>query len=579
MPRKWRRASWWKLPDLPSRLVDVNLRQEQDRLVQLQTSIDINRRVGSILDSDQLLHELAEIIRTRYAYDRSELYQWGEDEQCLRRHEPCAGSMTVTETAITCRWRSRARSGKALLGNHPIYVPDMRFSTRFPPDSRWPDTQSRVILPVRVGGKAIGVLDLHSNRKTLHTSRGGRCLAEPGRPAWRGDPECSALCRSRWPPRPTPNAQTTSRRACWPMPATNCARRSTSSWGTARRRWQSRTHTAPRCPMNCATDLRHIHQSGSHLVRLVDDLLSLSLAEIGALETVAQEVDSHALLAEVFEAMAGSRRSADVAWRLEVPDALPLLCADPVRLRQVLLNLLANAAENTASGHVVLRAAAQADCLDIWIEDTGRGIDTEDREHLNAYLSESGSDIPGLERHGFGIGLGLTVAYHIVRLHGGRMHVQSRPGHGTIAHVRLPLQPAHFLPAPEVTKPVLAASGPETQERILHNILEHASDLPRQVAQYITEHFATQISRDELALATQVSADYLSRVFRKETGMTPWQFLNRYRVLQAQKLLLSSKHSVTEIAAMVGFNDPAYFVRVFHRETGKAPQQYRKSAK
>lgn len=93
------------------------------------------------------------------------------------------------------------------------------------------------------------------------------------------------------------------------------------------------------------------------------------------------------------------------------------------------------------------------------------------------------------------------------------------------------------------------------------------------------EHYAHPISREEIAQAMQVSEDYISRVFRKETGMTPWQFLNRYRIIQAQKLLLSTDASVTEIGAMVGFNDPAYFTRVFHRETGKAPQQYRKSAK
>jgi YesN/AraC family two-component response regulator len=55
--------------------------------------------------------------------------------------------------------------------------------------------------------------------------------------------------------------------------------------------------------------------------------------------------------------------------------------------------------------------------------------------------------------------------------------------------------------------------------------------------------------------------------------------LNRYRILQAQKLLLTTEHNVTEIGAMVGFNDPAYFVRIFHRETGKSPQHYRKSTK
>lgn len=61
--------------------------------------------------------------------------------------------------------------------------------------------------------------------------------------------------------------------------------------------------------------------------------------------------------------------------------------------------------------------------------------------------------------------------------------------------------------------------------------------------------------------------------------MSPWQFLNHYRIMQAQRLLLETDLSVTEVGGRVGFNDPAYFVRIFHRETGRSPQQYRKSAK
>jgi len=567
-----------EIADLPSRLVNVNLRQEQDRLVQLQTSIDINRRVGSILDSEQLLLELADIIRTRYSYDHSELFHWCEERQSLHRHRP--GAPSLQPSATTDEYIALAQSGvlgKALLGNQPIYIPDVRFSTRFSPESRWPDTQTRVILPVRVGGRAIGVLDLHSNQKTLHTAVELDALQSLA------DQLGVAIQNARLYAEAV-IAKTAAERAnhLKTRLLANASHELRTPLniilGYSEAALAEPSPYSTELPGDLRADLRYIHQSGSHLVRLVDDLLSLSLAEIGALDTVAQELDSRTFLTEVFKAMAGSQRSGNVLWRLELPDALPALHADPVRLRQVLLNLLANAAEHTADGHILLRAAAQAARLDIWIEDTGRGIDAVSRDALNGYLSALRSDESALERHPFGMGLGLSVAYHIIRLHGGRLHLQSRPGHGTVAHVQLPLHPAQFS-RPEPAMPVLDVAGPEAQEQILHNILHHSSDLPRRVAQYITERFATPISRDELARATQVSADYLSRSFRKETGMTPWQFLNRYRILQAQKLLLSSQYTVTEIAARVGFNDPAYFVRVFHRETGKAPQQYRKCAK
>ena len=115
--------------------------------------------------------------------------------------------------------------------------------------------------------------------------------------------------------------------------------------------------------------------------------------------------------------------------------------------------------------------------------------------------------------------------------------------------------------------------------KTLHHLLQQTSALPRRIATYIADHYATPITREEIANAMQVSDDYVSRVFRKETGMTPWQFLNRYRIIQAQKLLLTTDLTITEVGDRVGFSDPAYFIRVFHRETGKSPQQYRKSAK
>jgi len=60
--------------------------------------------------------------------------------------------------------------------------------------------------------------------------------------------------------------------------------------------------------------------------------------------------------------------------------------------------------------------------------------------------------------------------------------------------------------------------------------------------------------------------------------MTPWQYLNRYRVLQAQKLLRATDDSVTAIAGAVGFSDPAYFSRVFRKEAGVSPKAYRNLA-
>jgi AraC-like DNA-binding protein len=74
-----------------------------------------------------------------------------------------------------------------------------------------------------------------------------------------------------------------------------------------------------------------------------------------------------------------------------------------------------------------------------------------------------------------------------------------------------------------------------------------------------------------------VSKDYLSDIFRQELGLSPWDYLNRYRILHAKALLNSTNDSITNIALRVGFNDPSYFGRVFHEQVGLSPRAYKKN--
>jgi AraC-like DNA-binding protein len=74
-----------------------------------------------------------------------------------------------------------------------------------------------------------------------------------------------------------------------------------------------------------------------------------------------------------------------------------------------------------------------------------------------------------------------------------------------------------------------------------------------------------------------MSGDYLTYCVRREVGMTPISYLNRYRVNQAKILLRESEKSVTEIAMTVGFSDSSYFARVFRRQMGVSPDVYRRA--
>jgi AraC-like DNA-binding protein len=99
--------------------------------------------------------------------------------------------------------------------------------------------------------------------------------------------------------------------------------------------------------------------------------------------------------------------------------------------------------------------------------------------------------------------------------------------------------------------------------------------LVKRAVVYLGSHATEQISRWQLAESVNVSEDYLTRIFRKELGISPWDYLNRHRVFLATQLLRESSLSINEVASQSGFQDQAYFCRVFKKIKGCAPGKIR----
>lgn len=214
------------------------------------------------------------------------------------------------------------------------------------------------------------------------------------------------------------------------------------------------------------SDIQHIHSHAEHQLRVINDLLDLSRAEIDELDLALELIDPLPLLVEAFHSIADHAANPGLIWRTELPERLPLLRADPVRLRQVLFNLLNNAGKFTERGQVVLGGEVAPPNLHLWVCDTGWGISTEQQERIfEPFITiEQAHDrqITG------GIGLGLSITRHIVALHGGKLVLDSEPGKGSTFHIYLPL-PAleHDLSSTENTHPVLlvlSASGAPAAE-------------------------------------------------------------------------------------------------------------------
>jgi len=558
-----------------------------------------------------------------------------------------------------------------------------------------------------------------------------------------------------------------------------------------------------------AEDLKLIRGNAEHQLRVINDLLDLSRAEIDELDLNLELLDLRPLLEEVFRDFQETPRAGErVEVRLAAPERLPVIKADPVRVRQILLNLMGNAVKFTTRGSVTLAAEVSPPYLHISVADTGPGIPPE----LQSRIFEPFAAAERGEKPSGGIGLGLSIARHLTTLHFGELTVDSEVGKGSVFHVYLPLpdlsgrsvqerqetEPALVLISsrgeapPEIAEfcrrrglsiraldvegdweaalsgvspaalawdlaeadqrehlivrklrhhprlfqaPLIlyglrreetsAPSGPEvgltglvpkrTPEKTLldlidaacpaesrgpvlvvdddpeerqagqalvntalpgvpvrvaadgaealramqeevpclvlldlampqmsgvevldrmraddrlrrvpvivltHKVIDetdlrrleahervvmqskgiwseaetasaltrslfsaeglpsHTGALVKRAVTWLARNHRKNLTRWKLAEAVNASEDYLTRVFHRELGISPWEYLNRYRVHRAKELLRTTNESVKEIASEVGFKDPAYFSRVFRKLTGLSPRSYRQA--
>lgn len=183
--------------------------------------------------------------------------------------------------------------------------------------------------------------------------------------------------------------------------------------------------------------LDSIESEVERLTRLVGDLLLLAQAESGRLPLANRLVELDTLLLEAMHQMKVLARDR-LQMRIGEIDQV-LVCGDPDRLKQVLVNLIGNAIKYTpGGGEVVVGLAKVENRARLTISDSGPGIPTEDLPHIfeRFYRGEKSRT---RSRDGKGFGLGLSIAYWIVRNHGGLIEVSNRDPHGTTFCVWLPL--------------------------------------------------------------------------------------------------------------------------------------------
>ncbi len=229
----------------------------------------------------------------------------------------------------------------------------------------------------------------------------------------------------------------------------------------------------PGLPHEVQDDMRIILRSGEHLHAVINQVLDLSKIEAGRMYLNEVSFDLDRLLDELEDMFTMKARDKGLQLSI-VPDreASPYIHADLVKLRQVLINLLNNAFKFTQAGRVVLRArhlrAENGDCrLAFSVSDTGPGISPEEQRHLFEAFTQAKAGRQAQE----GTGLGLMISRSFVRMMGGELHLDSKPGKGVTLSFDIPVREADAgtvaMAASTVNQRVVALAPGQPKYRIL----------------------------------------------------------------------------------------------------------------
>jgi len=184
--------------------------------------------------------------------------------------------------------------------------------------------------------------------------------------------------------------------------------------------------------------LRRVNAAGTHLLSLITEILDLSKIEAGKLELNPEPINLARLIDEVVGTAGQLAEKNKNRLIVEAQENVGAVKADPMRLKQILLNLLSNACKFTKQGEVALRvrkAADGRDWVDFDVTDTGIGLTAEQQVKLFQDFTQADSLT---SRHYGGTGLGLALSRKLARMMGGDVTVTSEPGKGSIFTVRLP---------------------------------------------------------------------------------------------------------------------------------------------
>ncbi len=224
-------------------------------------------------------------------------------------------------------------------------------------------------------------------------------------------------------------------------------------------------------PGRYRTDVQLIKDSGYYLLGLINDILDLSKIEAGKLELHCTNVSLSDMFPGIIATSIGLVKNKPIQLRPDYEEKLPTVWADPMRVRQIVLNLMSNAVKFTHTGSVTLHAHVEGSAVRVSVIDTGIGIPEKAIAHIFDRFEQAERDTD--KQYG-GTGLGLDISRRLARMHGGELVVESEVGKGSSFSFTLPIaveqSVGEIKPAPNGHDESVKALNPE-EEVVVQTIL------------------------------------------------------------------------------------------------------------
>ena len=404
----------------------------------LAASSEIGRLVTSTLDLDAIFERSVNLVVERFGYYHAAIFLIDESGfNAILQEATGSAGQKLKEREHSLPVGSRSTVGEATRSGEVVIVNNTALESLHKPNPLLPETKAEAALPLRVGSRIIGALDIQSTEIEAFSEDDIAILQ------LLTDQIAIGIDNAR---------------------SYNLAQQAVEEMREVDRlksQFLANMSHELRTPLNSIIgfarvilkgidgpttelqqqDLTAIFNSGQHLLGLINDILDLSRIEAGKMELTFDQVNIAELITSVMSTAVGLIKDKPIQLKHEIMDDLPLARADAMRIRQVLINFLSNAAKFTEDGQIIVKAhvedlAKGQPMIRVSVTDTGPGIALEDQSKLFQPFSQVDAS---LTRKVGGSGLGLSICQHLIQMHGGQIGLQSAINQGSTFYFSVPV--------------------------------------------------------------------------------------------------------------------------------------------